>query len=138
MPAQIEQAEATAADNARRRALELQAQVCNNAADACWYLACSLGAARDLPPGEASMELLFQLIGALADLPAEIASAALPEVVGGRDDGIAELCHQLEAARESAGCADRGEAGGASGGLGSRPTALRRPAHAAPNQIAGA
>ncbi|MFO1228257.1 hypothetical protein [Roseateles sp.] len=102
VPAQIEQAEATAADNARRRALELQAQACNNAADACWYLARSLGAARDLPPGEASMELLFQLIGALADLPAEIASAALPEVVGGRDDGIAELCHQLEAARESA------------------------------------
>lgn len=79
VPAQIEQAEATAADNARRRALELQAQACNNAADACWYLARSLGAARDLPPGEASMELLFQLIGALADLPAEIASAALPK-----------------------------------------------------------
>ena len=52
VPAQIERAEATAADNARRRALELQAQACNNAADACWYLACSLGAARDLPPGE--------------------------------------------------------------------------------------
>lgn len=86
---------------ARNRALELKAQACDNAADACWYLARSLGAARDLPQGgEASLELLFQLIGALADLPTEIANAPLPEVAGGRDDGITELCLQLEAARE--------------------------------------
>lgn len=87
--------------DARHRALELKAQACDNAADACWYLARSLGAARDLPQGgEASLELLFQLIGALADLPTEIANAPLPEVAGGRDDGITELCLQLEAARE--------------------------------------
>lgn len=88
---------------ARNRALELKAQACDNAADACWYLARSLGAARDLPQnGEASLELLFQLIGALADLPTDIASAPLPDVVGGREDGITELCLQLEAAREVA------------------------------------
>ncbi|RZL32584.1 MAG: hypothetical protein EOP35_19795 [Rubrivivax sp.] len=88
--------------DARNRALELQAQACDNAAEACWYLARSLGAARELPQdGEASLELLFQLIGALADLPTGVASAPLPEVVGGRDDGIAELCLQLEAAREA-------------------------------------
>ena len=96
-----EVAEARQQEDARNRALELKAQACDNAADACWYLARSLGAARDLPQGgEASLELLFQLIGALADLPTDIASAPLPEVVGGRDDGITELCLQLEAARE--------------------------------------
>jgi len=88
--------------DARNRALELKAQACDNAAEACYYLARSLGAARDLPQdGEASLELLFQLIGALADLPTDIAAAPLPEVVGGRDDGITELCLQLEAAREA-------------------------------------
>jgi hypothetical protein len=87
--------------DARSRALELKAQACDNAAEACWYLARSLGTARDLPQdGEASLELLFQLIGALADLPTDIAAAPLPEVVGGRDDGITELCLQLEAARD--------------------------------------
>jgi hypothetical protein len=86
---------------ARSRALELKAQACDNAAEACYYLARSLGAARDLPQdGEASLELLFQLIGALADLPADVAAAPLPQVVGSRDDGITELCLQLEAARE--------------------------------------
>lgn len=86
---------------ARSRALELKAQACDNAAEACYYLARSLGAARDLPQdGEASLELLFQLIGALADLPTDVATAPLPEVVGGREDGITELCLQLEAARE--------------------------------------
>lgn len=88
--------------DARNRALELKAQACDNAAEACWYLARSLGAARDLPQdGEASLELLFQLIGALADLPTEVATAPLPDVVGGRDDGITELCLQLGAAREA-------------------------------------
>ncbi len=87
--------------DSRNRALELKAQACDNAAEACFYLARSLGAARDLPQdGEASLELLFQLIGALADLPTDVATAPLPEVVGGRDDGITELCLQLEAARE--------------------------------------
>jgi hypothetical protein len=86
---------------ARNRALELKAQACDNAAQACWYLARSLGTARDLPQdGEASLELLFQLIGALADLPTDVAAAPLPDMVGGRDDGITELCLQLEAARE--------------------------------------
>ena len=99
---EIAQAHADAeAQTARNRALELKAQACDNAADACWYLARSLGAARDLPQdGEASLELLFQLICALADLPTDIAAAPLPDVIGGRDDGITELCLQLEAARE--------------------------------------
>lgn len=97
----FEIAQARSDADARHRALELKAQACDNAADACWYLARSLGAARDLPQnGEASLELLFQLIGALADLPTDIATAPLPDIVGGRDDGIAELCLQLEAARE--------------------------------------
>lgn len=87
--------------DARNRALELKAQACDNAAEACFYLARSLGAARDMPQdGEASLELLFQLIGALADLPTDVAAAPLPHVIGGRDDGITELCLQLEAARE--------------------------------------
>jgi hypothetical protein len=98
----FERAEARQQDQARREALEVQAQACDNAADACWYLARSLGAARDLPPGEASLELLFQLIGALADLPSEVALAPLPEIDGARDDGITELCHQLAVARETA------------------------------------
>lgn len=97
LQSQLERDEA----EARNRALELKAQACDNAAEACYYLARSLGAARDLPQdGEASLELLFQLIGALADLPTDIATAPLPDVVGGRDDGITELCLQLEAARE--------------------------------------
>jgi len=97
----FEIAQARSEAGARGRALEMQAQACDNAADACWYLARSLGAARDLPQtGEASLELLFQLIGALADLPADVAAAPLPELVGGREDGITELCLQLEAARE--------------------------------------
>ena len=96
-----ELAQAQSEADARNRALELKAQACDNAAEACWYLARSLGAARDLPQdGEASMELLFQLIGALADLPTDVATAPLPDVDGGREDGITELCLQLEAARE--------------------------------------
>ena len=35
--------------DARNRALELKAQACDNAAEACFYLARSLGAARYLP-----------------------------------------------------------------------------------------
>ena len=93
-------AQAQSEAEARNRALELKAQACDNAAEACWYLARSLGAARDLPQdGEASLELLFQLIGALADLPTDVA-APLPDVAGAREDGITELCLQLEAARE--------------------------------------
>ncbi|MEE9475873.1 MAG: hypothetical protein V3V71_04360, partial [Roseateles sp.] len=72
----FDMAQARAEAEARHRALELKAQACDNAAEACWYLARSLGAARDLPQnGEASLELLFELIGALADLPTDIACA---------------------------------------------------------------
>ncbi len=97
----IEALQARCEQSARSQALELQAQACDNAADACWYLARSLGAARDLPPGEASLELLFQLLGALADLPSDIATAPLPEIDGARDDGVTELCLQLAATREA-------------------------------------
>jgi hypothetical protein len=100
----IEALEAKDALIARSESLERQAlsnAACDQAADACWYLARSLGAARDLPPGEASLELLFQLIGALADLPSDVATAPLPDIQGGDDYGITELCHQLAASREA-------------------------------------
>jgi len=100
----VEALEARREQQARSQALETQAlasAACDQAADACWYLARSLGAARDLPPGEASLELLFQLIGALADLPSDVATAPLPEIQGGDDYGITELCHQLAASRET-------------------------------------
>ncbi|MET0518115.1 MAG: hypothetical protein ABW005_04675 [Burkholderiaceae bacterium] len=89
---------------ARSEALENQALLhaqCDDAASACWYMARSLGAARQLEAdGEPSLELLFQLLGALADLPAEIGQAPLPEVVGADQLGITELCQQLAMARE--------------------------------------
>lgn len=71
---------------------------CDQAAEACWYLCRSLGLARQQEPGEPGLELLFQLLGALSDLPAEVCAAPLPEGPGD-GLGIAELCHQLEAAR---------------------------------------
>jgi len=89
---------------ARSEALENQALYhaqCDDAASACWYMARSLGAARQLDAaGEPTLELLFELLGALADLPAEICTAPLPEVVGGDQLGITELCQQLAMARE--------------------------------------
>jgi hypothetical protein len=88
---------------ARSETLENQALYhaqCDDAASACWYMARSLGAARQLEAdGEPSLELLFQLLGALADLPAEVCAAPLPEVVGGDQLGITELCQQLAMAR---------------------------------------
>jgi hypothetical protein len=89
---------------ARSETLENQALYhaqCDDAASACWYMARSLGAARQLEAdGEPSLELLFQLLGALADLPAEVCVAPLPEVQGGDQLGITELCQQLAMARE--------------------------------------
>ena len=89
---------------ARSETLENQALYhaqCDDAASACWYMARSLGAARQLEAaGEPTLELLFQLLGALADLPAEIGAAPLPEVIGGDSLGITELCQQLAMARE--------------------------------------
>jgi hypothetical protein len=74
---------------------------CEDAASACWYLCRSLGAARQLKPDEPGLELLFELLGALADLPAEVAAAPVAEAVGEADGlGVFELCQQLEAARE--------------------------------------
>ncbi|WP_124448303.1 hypothetical protein [Paucibacter sp. KBW04] len=89
---------------ARSIALETQALYhaqCDNAAQACWYLCRSLGQARQMEAdGEPTLELLFQLLGALADLPAEISSAPMPEQVGADNLGVFELCEQLAAARE--------------------------------------
>lgn len=88
---------------ARSEALEHQALYhaqCDDAASACWYLCRSLGLARQLEPAEPNLELLFELIGALADLPAEICSAPLPPDAGGEQLGISELCQQLAMARE--------------------------------------
>ncbi|MDN3922469.1 hypothetical protein [Roseateles violae] len=99
-----EEPETPAERRARAEALENQALYhaqCEDAASACWYMARSLGAARQLEAdGEPSLELLFELLGALADLPAEVCAAPLPEVVGGDQLGITELCQQLAMARE--------------------------------------
>ena len=93
-------------DSAERSAaleqLALEHARCDDAASACWYLCRSLGAARQLEPGgEPGLELLFELLGALADLPA-LATVATPEAVAGEADGLGvfELCQQLQAARE--------------------------------------
>lgn len=88
--------------SARSAALENQALYhaqCDDAASACWYLCRSLGAARQLDAGEPSLELLFELLGALADLPADVCAAPLPEVIGGDKLGITELCQQLAMVR---------------------------------------
>jgi hypothetical protein len=89
---------------ARSAALEqlaLSHARCDDAASACWYLCRSLGAARQLEPGgEPSLELLFELLGALADLPA-LATVTTAETQGEADGlGVFELCQQLQAARE--------------------------------------
>lgn len=75
---------------------------CDDAAKACYYLCRSLGLARQQEPGEPTLELLFELLGALADLPAELATANSAEPAPGSADGLGvfELCHQLAAARE--------------------------------------
>lgn len=93
-----------AAQAARAEALErlaLSHAMCDQAADACFYLCRSLGLARQQqsPDAAPDLELLFQLLGALADLPAEVSAMPLPE---GEADGlgVAELCHQLSAARD--------------------------------------
>jgi hypothetical protein len=90
--------------HARSAALEqlaLSHARCDDAASACWYLCRSLGAARQLEPGgEPSLELLFELLGALADLPA-LATVTAAEPQGEADGlGVFELCQQLQAARE--------------------------------------
>ncbi|WP_377157529.1 hypothetical protein ACFJIX_02550 [Roseateles sp. UC29_93] len=93
-----------AAQTARAEALEQLAMshaMCDQAADACFYLCRSLGLARQQqsPDAAPDLELLFQLLGALADLPGEVSALPMPE---GEADGlgVAELCHQLSAARE--------------------------------------
>ncbi|MEJ6000669.1 hypothetical protein [Paucibacter soli] len=74
---------------------------CDDAAKACYYLCRSLGLARQQEPGEPTLELLFELLGALADLPADLGASAQAEPVGEADGlGVFELCHQLAAARE--------------------------------------
>jgi len=74
---------------------------CDDAAKACYYLCRSLGLARQQEPGEPTLELLFELLGALADLPADLGASAQAEPVGETDGlGVFELCHQLAAARE--------------------------------------
>lgn len=97
-------AEDAAAQAARSEALEqlaLSHAMSDDAAQACFYLCRSLGLARQQTQedGAPDLDLLFQLLGALADLPAEIHALPLPE---GEADGlgVAELCHQLSAARE--------------------------------------
>lgn len=99
----LDDSEAQHEQAARSVALESQAlhhAQCDDAASACWYLCRSLGLARQLDAGEPSLELLFELLGALADLPADICAAPLPEAVGGEQLGISELCQQLAMARE--------------------------------------
>ncbi|MDT9000603.1 hypothetical protein RQP53_15115 [Paucibacter sp. APW11] len=99
-PAQEQQQDQLARAEALEQLALYHAQ-CDDAASACWYLCRSLGLARQQEPGEPNLELLFELLGALADLPAEVSAAPLPEAVGEADGlGIFELCHQLASARE--------------------------------------
>lgn len=96
----LAQQEDAAARSAALEQLALSHAMSDQAAEACFYLCRSLGLARQQEAGgEPTLELLFQLLGALSDLPAEISAQPLPE---GQADGlgIAELCHQLSAARE--------------------------------------
>lgn len=98
--AQGEDAASQAARSAALEQLALSHAMCDQAAEACFYLCRSLGLARQQAPEAApDLDLLFQLLGALSDLPAEINALPLPE---GEADGlgVAELCHQLSAARE--------------------------------------
>jgi len=99
----LDEAQAREEQSARSETLEAQALYqaqCDDAASACWYLCRSLGVARQMEAdGEPTLELLFQLLGALADLPAEIGAAPMPEQVGGDNLGVFELCQQLAAAR---------------------------------------
>ncbi len=99
-----DRSDAPDAQAARAQALEQLAMshaMCDQAADACFYLCRSLGLARQqqTPDAAPDLELLFQLLGALADLPGEVSAMPMPE---GQADGlgVAELCHQLSAARE--------------------------------------
>ncbi len=104
-PASLDEAQTRQEQAARSAALETQAQYhaqCDDAASACWYLCRSLGLARQMEAGgEPTLELLFELLGALADLPAEIGNAPMPEQVGADKLGVFELCQQLAAAREA-------------------------------------
>ena len=101
----LDEAQTRQEQAARSAALETQAQYhaqCDDAASACWYLCRSLGLARQMEAGgEPTLELLFELLGALADLPAEIGNAPMPEQVGADKLGVFELCQQLAAAREA-------------------------------------
>lgn len=97
---ETQQQQDSAACSAALQAQALQHAHCDDAAKACWYLCRSFGLARQLEVShEPTLELLFQLLGALSDLPAEISSAPLPEQIGGDKLGISELCQQLAAAR---------------------------------------
>jgi hypothetical protein len=101
----LDEAQTRQEQAARSAALETQAQYhaqCDDAASACWYLCRSLGLARQMEAGgEPTLELLFELLGALADLPADIGNAPMPEQVGADKLGVFELCQQLAAAREA-------------------------------------
>lgn len=101
--AQIGEGSAEADEQAARSAaleqLALEHARCDDAASACYYLCRSLGAARQLEAGAPGLELLFELLGALADLPLP-ANEPQPEAVGEADGlGVFELCQQLRAAR---------------------------------------
>jgi hypothetical protein len=95
-----------AEDDAERAAalerLALEHARCDDAASACYYLCRSLGAARQLEPSEPGLELLFELLGALADLPLGTVEPPPEPAVQGEADGLGvyELCQQLQAARE--------------------------------------
>ncbi|WAC74776.1 hypothetical protein OU995_08765 [Roseateles sp. SL47] len=103
LDAEADTPEARAARSEALEQLALSHAMCDDAAQACFYLCRSLGLARQQAPmegdGGPDLDLLFQLLGALADLPAEINALPLPE---GEADGlgVAELCHQLSAARD--------------------------------------
>ena len=101
--AAAEAREQQAARSAQLEQLALEHARCEDAAAACYYLCRSLGAARQLEPSEPGLELLFELLGALADLPLPAAEAQPQpaEALGEADGlGVFELCQQLQSARE--------------------------------------
>jgi hypothetical protein len=100
--AAAEAREQQAARSAQLEQLALEHARCEDAAAACYYLCRSLGAARQLEPSEPGLELLFELLGALADLPLPAAEGQQPAETQGEADGLGvfELCQQLQSARE--------------------------------------
>ncbi|MFG6446831.1 hypothetical protein ACG0Z6_01100 [Roseateles sp. BYS180W] len=71
---------------------------CEDAAQACWYLCRSLGLARQQRSETTDLGFLFDLLGAMADLPPDL---SVDEVSAAGTDAahLHQLCEQLQSAR---------------------------------------